>query len=385
MSKDKKTKTTTDSSSTGTTAGTSNVTSIGTAPDWITSALKGVTNNVTSLGAANPQSYVAGANPLQAQAGAAAGTLSGLPWNFDTAATLARGVAGSSAPQTSGVSASGYMGNYQNPWLKNVVNSTLADYDTNAGKTRAQQSLDLAGSGAFGGSGAALTQSATEGELARGRASAESGLLSQGFNTALGAAQQDAGRQQGANDINAQLTGQQQDRTLAAGKQLTDLSTAYDANQRANIGTQAGVGDALRQITQQQATAPLDLASWQSSALPSMLQGLFGKDVNGATTGTTSTQSKGTTKVSDSPSQADQAGQALQTALAVAAMFSDVRLKRDLVKIGQRPDGLDVYEFEYIWGGPRQVGVMAQQAQELRPEIVHTHPSGYLMVDYGSL
>jgi hypothetical protein len=46
---------------------------------------------------------------------------------------------------------------------------------------------------------------------------------------------------------------------------------------------------------------------------------------------------------------------------------------------------LPVYEFEYVWGGGRRLGVMAQEAMAVRPEIVVAHPSGYLMVDYGQL
>ena len=63
-----------------------------------------------------------------------------------------------------------------------------------------------------------------------------------------------------------------------------------------------------------------------------------------------------------------------------AAMFSDRRLKRNVVPLG---DGW--YEFEYIWGGGKQVGVMAQELLATRPDLVHRHSSGYLMVNYAAL
>jgi len=63
-----------------------------------------------------------------------------------------------------------------------------------------------------------------------------------------------------------------------------------------------------------------------------------------------------------------------------ASMFSDRRLKKDI-----KPLGGGWYEYEYIWGGGRKVGVIAQELALTRPELVHVHPSGYLMVNYGGL
>ncbi|WP_204325074.1 hypothetical protein, partial [Stenotrophomonas maltophilia] len=46
------------------------------------------------------------------------------------------------------------------------------------------------------------------------------------------------------------------------------------------------------------------------------------------------------------------------------------------------PSGLPIYAFDYVWGGPRYVGVMAQDLLLTRPEAVIATDSGYLMVDY---
>jgi hypothetical protein len=63
-------------------------------------------------------------------------------------------------------------------------------------------------------------------------------------------------------------------------------------------------------------------------------------------------------------------------------MFSDQRLKKNITRLSTRSDGLGVYEFEYIWGGGRQVGLMAQEVAIVYPEAVgQSH--GYLTVDYG--
>jgi len=65
--------------------------------------------------------------------------------------------------------------------------------------------------------------------------------------------------------------------------------------------------------------------------------------------------------------------------------WSDRRLKRRIVRLGKTPDGLPLYRFQYIWGGPDYVGVMAQDLLELRPDAVIHDESGYLQVDYERL
>lgn len=67
------------------------------------------------------------------------------------------------------------------------------------------------------------------------------------------------------------------------------------------------------------------------------------------------------------------------------AGWSDIRLKRNIERVGTTPDGLALYAFDYVWGGPRQVGVMAQEILASRPDAVIRTESGYLMVDYTRL
>jgi hypothetical protein len=65
-------------------------------------------------------------------------------------------------------------------------------------------------------------------------------------------------------------------------------------------------------------------------------------------------------------------------------LFSDRRLKKNIKQISTRPDGLNVYEFDYIWGGGRQVGLMAQEVQGVYPDAV-SESGGYLMVNYSKV
>lgn len=66
------------------------------------------------------------------------------------------------------------------------------------------------------------------------------------------------------------------------------------------------------------------------------------------------------------------------------AGFSDIRLKENIKKIGTRPDGLGVYEFDYIWGGGRNIGLMAQEVNEVYPHAVGV-VDGYLTVNYSQV
>lgn len=63
-----------------------------------------------------------------------------------------------------------------------------------------------------------------------------------------------------------------------------------------------------------------------------------------------------------------------------AMMFSDVRLKKNIRRIGSY-NGHNVYSYEYLWGEPG-VGVLAH---EVPLNCVSIHDSGYFMVDYRSL
>ena len=64
--------------------------------------------------------------------------------------------------------------------------------------------------------------------------------------------------------------------------------------------------------------------------------------------------------------------------------FSDRRLKKNIEKIGTSIMGFPVYAFDYIWGGERQVGVMAQDVVKVMPQAVST-VAGYMAVDYGMI
>lgn len=64
--------------------------------------------------------------------------------------------------------------------------------------------------------------------------------------------------------------------------------------------------------------------------------------------------------------------------------FSDRRLKTNVQRLGERPDGLGVYSYDYVFGGS-DIGVMADEVARLRPEALGPTIRGYATVDYGKL
>lgn len=65
---------------------------------------------------------------------------------------------------------------------------------------------------------------------------------------------------------------------------------------------------------------------------------------------------------------------------ASAYAASDIRLKKNIRKVGTYKS-FDVIEFEYLWGGGTQRGLIAQQVQKVNPGAVR-ELNGYLYINY---
>lgn len=64
---------------------------------------------------------------------------------------------------------------------------------------------------------------------------------------------------------------------------------------------------------------------------------------------------------------------------------SDIRLKRDIVLLARRDDGIGLYRYRYLWSDVVYVGVMAQEVADLVPDAVILGGDGYFRVDYARL
>jgi hypothetical protein len=66
------------------------------------------------------------------------------------------------------------------------------------------------------------------------------------------------------------------------------------------------------------------------------------------------------------------------SSIAGALPWSDRRLKTDIKRVGVTDGGTPIYTYRYVWGGPVQMGVMAQDV----PDAAIMTPSGFMQVNY---
>ncbi len=372
-------------------------------PSWVTDSVQGLVGQINGLGGMDPSSFVAGASPLQQQAFQQAGNL-GLSGNYGAATGAIATANSATTPLIGEIEVGGGRGfnaaslleglqDYINPQLQGVVDPTLASFDDSAGRARAAAAAKGAMNNAFGGSRYAIGESQLNADLERQRALTEGQLRYDAFDKAYNYSNLDAGRRQEANryaaeaqnarDLeqarinlergryNADSQNRVIDRYLESAGLLGQLASAEDTSRRANIGLLGDLGEVERGIAQDYATAPLSLLQAQQSLLSGLPLELF--------------RTEQTTKTgTENPSLLGGIGKAAGTAAAVAGLFSDRRLKRNIKPLGVR-DGLKWYSYNYVWGGPRHEGVMADEVQKVKPEAVTRHESGFLMVNYGAL
>ena len=62
-----------------------------------------------------------------------------------------------------------------------------------------------------------------------------------------------------------------------------------------------------------------------------------------------------------------------------------MRLKRNVTWLGRSQRGFNIYSFQYVWGGPTYVGVLAQEVLKRAPDAVTRGGNGFLMVDYSKV
>lgn len=67
------------------------------------------------------------------------------------------------------------------------------------------------------------------------------------------------------------------------------------------------------------------------------------------------------------------------TAVTAGFKYSDARLKKNVRRIGHTDSGQPVYSYEYVWGGPTEIGVMSHESP---PDAVIRDASGFDMVNY---
>lgn len=62
--------------------------------------------------------------------------------------------------------------------------------------------------------------------------------------------------------------------------------------------------------------------------------------------------------------------------------LSDARAKEDIRRVGEADNGLPIYAYRYKGQPTTQIGFMAQEVAQERPEAVGVFPGGFLGVNY---
>jgi hypothetical protein len=210
-----------------------------------------------------------GAGLLGAAAGAATTASAYRPTSIS--ATPAVGAAPVTAAQamarpdvTTGPIGADAIAGYMNPYENEVVKTSMADLERQRQIEQTYNAAQATKAKAFGGTGSAILSAQTNDSYARNAAQTTAGLRSQGFNTALAAAQADAarrlqadqGNQQAGNDIAMFNAGKAQDASVFNAGQADALAQfnagqaleAQRANQTAGLsGAQINL-DAARAL-----------------------------------------------------------------------------------------------------------------------------------------
>ena len=208
--------------------------------------------------------FVAGPGALQTQAeGLAGGLGSFLPF-LQTAATQAGQAGQFMGPQA-------YQ-QFMSPFQKDVIDTTLTEFDRQAAKGITNIADQAIRSGGFGGGREGVQRAEYMASSDRNRAALQAQLLGQAFgqaqqaaSTAFGQQQSLAQQQQNLAQLAPQLFGQQ-----IAG--LSTLGAQQQAQEQAKLTAQ-------QQLAQQQLNQPLQAAQQYGSGVTSLIAGYPGKDI----------------------------------------------------------------------------------------------------------
>lgn len=153
---------------------------------------------------------------------------------------------------------------------------------------------------------------------------------------------------------------------------LTNTSRSQGLNEAAQL-RQMPLNELLAMLNGTQVNSPQfgQIASTNIQPTP-VLQGV--EDQTAANQAAYATQQSGFNSLLSALGGAGAAG---------ITKFSDRRLKRNIVHVGQSPGGLNIYD--YTIGGVRERGVMADEVLRVNPAAVSFSIDGYFMVNYGLL
>lgn len=348
-------------------------------PEWMSKAGESTYNDASAWNKANPVTPYTGQMSAPQQQNITSA-------NTQAAGSVGTGqsqvAAGSQMAQTAGAAktdtgpnwqAAGVASSYMNPYVQNVQNNTLRTMGRQAQINQGEVNNQAGQAHAFGGDRHGIVAA----EQAKNDAQQQQDYIDQSNAAAYA-----SGQQQYNTDRATNIGAQQQDvaNALSASGILGNLgnTSAGIASSDTQRLLQSGLSaqdiaqqanDAAYQEYLRQQNAPMD----RFSQLGGILAG---------------------TPYSSSTSQ-KQPGSIMNTIMGgaglAASIFSDVRLKDNIVATDDRWHGLPVFEFDYkdmddmdLPAG-RHRGVMAQDAILEYPEAVTVGNNGFLQIDYSKI
>jgi hypothetical protein len=209
------------------------------------------------------QQFVAGQDPLQAQAQTLATQGIGAYQPFLNQAAAAQTTAGGlTGPQA-------YQ-QFMSPYQQDVISETLKEFDVQAQKGIPSIAAQAVSKGVLGGGREGVMRSEYQATSDRNRAALQAQLLAQGFGQAQQAAQQAFMNQQTLGNQQLNLAGQQQQFLGQDVGALSTLGAQNQALQQAQLGAQ-------QQLAQQQLQQPLTAANAYGQGVTSLIAGYPGQ------------------------------------------------------------------------------------------------------------
>lgn len=250
------------------------------------------------------------------------------------------------------------IGQFMNPYQQNVMNNSMQNLERQRLMAQNNTDAQAGAAGAFGGSRHGIANAATNEAFARQGAQMWDQQAQQGFNTALGAAQN------------------QQSMMMNGGNQLAALGN-MGFNQAQQINQQQLAQGMMQQGVQQQL---IDAARAQFGGFANAPNASLQMPINAVSAGN---MGQGTSTQTRTPGLFDYLSLG-------ASMISDIRLKKNVV-FQEQVDGVRFYTWDWteegqkLASGAPSKGVIAQELAEVKPHLVKRGDDGFLRVNYKGL
>jgi len=221
--------------------------------------------------------FVAGQDPLQAQAQRIATQGIGAYQPFLQTAAAAQSLAGQQAAGAGQFTGPTAFRQFMSPYQQDVIKETLKEFDVQAAKGIPSIAAQAVSKGVLGGGREGVMRSEYQTTSDRNRAALQAQLLQQGFGQAQQAAQQAFLNQQGLANQSLQLgsaaVGLGQNQQAFLGQDVGALSTLGAQNQALRQAQLA----AQQQLAQQRLQQPLTAAQQYGSGVTSLIAGYPGQ------------------------------------------------------------------------------------------------------------